>query len=73
MHYIFLPPYSPDYNPIELAFSKIKTSIRREGEMARIDLNTRGAEAEVLAMFYRHVYSITSKDAIGWFEKCNYL
>ena len=25
----FLPPYSPDFNPIELAFSKIKTSLRK--------------------------------------------
>ena len=24
----FLPPYSPDYNPIELAFSKVKTNLR---------------------------------------------
>lgn len=25
----FLPPYSPDFNPIEMAFSKIKTSLRK--------------------------------------------
>jgi transposase len=25
----FLPPYSPDFNPIELAFSKIKTFLRK--------------------------------------------
>ena len=25
---IFLPPYSPDYNPIEEAFSKVKTLIK---------------------------------------------
>ena len=24
----FLPPYSPDYNPIEEAFSKVKTNLR---------------------------------------------
>ena len=31
----FLPPYSPDYNPIEEAFSKVKTTLRtmdREAE-----------------------------------------
>jgi transposase len=26
---IFLPPYSPDLNPIEMAFSKLKTLIRK--------------------------------------------
>jgi transposase len=25
----FLPPYSPDFNPIELCWSKIKTALRR--------------------------------------------
>ena len=27
-HVVFLPPYSPDYNPIETAFSTIKSWIR---------------------------------------------
>lgn len=34
MRYIFLPLYSPDYNPIELAFSAIKAYIRRHGGLA---------------------------------------
>jgi len=29
--FLFLPPYSPDLNPIELAFSKLKTHLRRIG------------------------------------------
>jgi transposase len=28
----FLPPYSPDFNPIEMAFSKLKTLLRRSAE-----------------------------------------
>jgi transposase len=28
----FLPPYSPDFNPIEKAFSKLKAMLRRIGE-----------------------------------------
>src|ERR1700722_17687091 len=28
-HVVFLPPYSPDYNPIEIAFSSIKSWIKR--------------------------------------------
>ena len=29
---VFLPPYSPDLNPIELAFAKLKTLLRAAGE-----------------------------------------
>ena len=29
---MYLPPYSPDLNPIELAFSKLKTLLRKSGE-----------------------------------------
>jgi transposase len=29
---LFLPPYSPDFNPIELAFSKLKALLRRAAE-----------------------------------------
>lgn len=31
---IFLPPYSPDYNPIELSFSPLKAWIKRHRELA---------------------------------------
>jgi len=32
---LFLPPYSPDYNPIELAFAKLKASLRSKAERTR--------------------------------------
>ena len=35
MHYCFLPPYSPDLNLIEVAFSAIKAYIRQHGEEFR--------------------------------------
>ena len=40
--YHYLPPYSPDYNPIELAFSKVKYAIKSmEAEMQAIrDIET---------------------------------
>ncbi len=31
-HLLFLPPYSPDLNPIEMVFSKLKTLLRRADE-----------------------------------------
>lgn len=32
---LFLPPYSPDFNPIEMAFSKLKALLRKAGERTR--------------------------------------
>jgi len=32
---LFLPPYSPDLNPIEMAFSKLKTLLRKAAERTR--------------------------------------
>lgn len=34
----FLPPYSPDFNPIELAFSKVKTFLRKAAARSLQDL-----------------------------------
>lgn len=35
---LFLPPYSPDFNPIELAFSKLKAHLRKAAARTRDDL-----------------------------------
>ena len=36
-HVLFLPPYSPDWNPIEGAFSKIKNEIRKQEPRSKAD------------------------------------
>lgn len=36
--FLFLPPYSPDLNPIEMAFSKLKAHLRRIGARSISDL-----------------------------------
>lgn len=59
----FLPPYSPDFNPIELAFSKVKTHLRQAGARTRTELDQ--AITAALA-------TITSQDAAGWFAHCGY-
>ena len=43
-HLRFLPPYSPDLNPIELAFSKLKSQLRKAGERTTEDLWNRIGE-----------------------------
>jgi transposase len=47
-----LPPYSPDMNPIEMAFAKLKTLLRQAGERTRDGLWDR--IGELLDRFTRH-------------------
>ena len=60
---VFLPSYSPDLNPIEEAFSKIKAIVRKVGARTREALV--GAIAEALS-------AVTPEDAAGWFRHCGY-
>jgi transposase len=59
---LFLPPYSPDLNPIEEeAFSKIKNLVRKAAQRSREALN------EAIAQALR---AITLGDVVGWFAHC---
>lgn len=58
---VFLPPYSPELNPIELAWAKLKRLLR--DAKAR----TREALYEAIA---RALDLITVADATGWFRHC---
>jgi transposase len=60
---VFLPSYSPDLNPIEEAFSKIKQLVRKAGARSR--------EALVEAV-RRALAAVTPEDAIGWFAHAGY-
>ncbi len=60
---LFLPPYSPDFAPIEQAFSKLKTALRRTGARTREALEE--AIAAALA-------TVTDADAQAWFAHCGY-
>jgi transposase len=61
---VFLPSYSPDLNPIEEAFSKIKALVvRKEGARVR--------EALVEAIG-RALAAVTPEDAAGWFAHAGY-
>ncbi|MBV9675745.1 MAG: transposase [Acidobacteriaceae bacterium] len=59
----YLPPYSPDLNPIELAGSKLKTFLR--AAKARL----RPALEEAVA---RGLRTITAQDARNWFRHCRH-
>jgi transposase len=60
---IYLPPYSPDFNPIEEAFSKIKGMLRQAGA------RTKDALVDVLG---EALSEVSVQDAIGYFEHAGY-
>jgi transposase len=55
-----LPPYSPDFNPIEEMFSKFKETLRRLGARAKDHLYEAVAEA---------LRGVTLLDILGWFRQ----
>jgi transposase len=60
----FLPPYSPDFSPIEKCWSKVKTFLRRVA--ARTQQALDAALSHALA-------TITHDDIKGWFAHCGYV
>lgn len=59
----FLPPYSPDLNPIEKMWSKVKAFLR--GAKAR-------TQEELYETIGAALGTVTPQDAEGWFESCGY-
>ena len=60
---IYLPPYSPDFSPIENCWSKIKESLRSQAARTYDALNDAMANA---------IDEIHQNDIIGWFTHCCY-
>ncbi len=60
---LYLPPYSPDLNPIEEAFGKIK------GLLRKAEARTREALVEAMG---RALSAVSKHDARGFFEHCGY-
>jgi transposase len=60
---LYLPAYSPDFNPIEEAFSKIKRLVRKA------EARTKEALIEAIG---KALSAVTSRDARGFFEHCGY-
>lgn len=59
----YLPPYSPDYNPIEMLFGKVKSAIRAmELELSATD----DIETIVLSAFA----TVTAEDCENWINAC---
>ena len=60
---VYLPPYSPDFNPIENAFSKIKQHLRSQASRT---------VAQLWSTMQSVLDSVTVSDASGYFQHCGY-
>jgi len=57
---VFLPPYSPDYNPIEFAFSSIKAFLRHHQDTS-------------ITAIIQACQEITPEKAEGYFQASGYI
>ena len=64
IRYIYLPPYSPDLNPIEKLWSKVKALLRK--------FKARTLDALPNAI-QNAFHSVTVSDCSGWFRFCGYV
>jgi transposase len=61
---LYLPPYSPDFNPIEMMWSKIKAFLRK----------TKARSPRALSKAISNAFkNITDSDMRGWFSACGYV
>jgi len=60
---VYLPPYSPDFNPIENCWSKVKEYLRSKAARTYEALDQAITEA---------FDAVTTQDLIGWFTHCCY-
>lgn len=59
----FLPTYSPDLNPIEKSFSKIKAVLQRDRDRCK----------PLVDNIKTATMSVTKEDVAGWFRGCSYV
>ena len=72
MHVVYLPPYSPDYNPIETAFSCTKAWIRRHNHQVRAAMESQDKTEAVAILTYAVVETCTPAHVLEWFRLCGY-
>jgi len=61
--WVFLPPYSPDFNPIEMMWSKVKAWLRKQAARTQDALELAITQA---------LFRVSHQDANGWFAKAGY-
>ncbi len=68
---VYLPPYSPDLNPIEEAFSSIKAWLCANHEYIQNQVN--GDSTDPYGVIWEAIYTITPDDAQGWYRHSSYI
>ena len=69
---VYLPPYSPDLNPIEEGFSFVKQHIRRHGQEFRDIVESRDVAGPYLFL-YSALDQISENACRSWFHHSGYL
>ena len=64
IRYLYLPPYSPDLNPIEKMWSKVKAYLRK------LKIRT---VSELPDAIEKAFSAVRPSDCMGWFRSCNYM
>ena len=67
---LYLPTYSPDYNPIENTFSSIKSWLHSNHDCINLELDS--VDGTVYDIFWEAIRSITADDSKGWYKHCGY-
>jgi transposase len=60
---LFLPAYSPDFSPIELAWRKVKAALREAGPRT---------QEQLLPAIDAAIHSVTVEDAQAFYTHCGY-
>ena len=69
----YLPPYSPDFNPIEEGFSATKAWIRRNKDYVLAEL-TGDDTCDPYSMLWEAVFDSMQPESIaGWYRDCGYV
>jgi hypothetical protein len=72
-HLLYLPPYSPDFNPIEEGFSAMKAWIRRNKDYILGELLGEDT-CDPYKMLWEAVFgTMTLKSINGWYRDCGYM
>ncbi|KAF8481940.1 hypothetical protein DFH94DRAFT_599034, partial [Russula ochroleuca] len=68
---LYLPPFSPDFNPMVLAFPTIKEWMDTNTD--RVDPELKWEDGMAYNVLREAVHTITAEHAKGWFKDCGYL
>ena len=72
MQLLYLPPYSPDFNPIEEGFSALKAWIQRNRDYVLGEM-TNDPNCDPYEMLWEGVFATMTPDSIaGWYRDSGY-